>query len=154
MPSGKLLPHDPSSRVPLIVRGPGLPAAATSRELVGNVDLAPTILELANATPGRVFDGRSLLPFARDPSLQSRRPLLHETSTQPVVNYKAVRTDRWLYVKYEGGELELYDLRADPHQLESLHADPRYRKVRADLGSVLKRLQDCAGRGCRTPVSA
>ena len=154
VPSGKLLPHDPSSRVPLIVRGPGLPAAATSRELVGNVDLAPTILELANATPGRVFDGRSLLPFARDPSLQSRRPLLHETSTQPVVNYKAVRTDRWLYVKYEGGELELYDLRADPHQLESLHADPRYRKVRADLGSVLKRLQDCAGRDCRTPVSA
>jgi arylsulfatase A-like enzyme len=154
VPSGKLLPHDPSSRVPLIVRGPGLPAAATSRELVGNVDLAPTVLELAGATPGRVLDGRSLLPFARDPSLRSRRPLLHETSSQPGVNYKAVRTDRWLYVDYEGGERELYDLQADPSQLDSLHADPRYLKVRADLRNMLKNLQDCAGRECRTPVGA
>ena len=171
VPSGKLLPYDPSSRVPLIVRGPGLPAGTVSQALVGNVDLAPTILEVAQATPGRLVDGQSLLPFARDPSRESRRPLLHETggrrfafgreqdaagapAVEPVLNYKAARTARWLYVEYESGARELYDLRADPEQLDSVHADPRYEGVRAKLRRALRRLQDCAGDDCRAPVSS
>ena len=166
VPSGKMLVYDPSSRVPLIVRGPGLPPGAHSQELVGNIDLAPTILELAQAQPGRVIDGRSLLPFARNPLLQSRRPLLHETggrhyafgreqdaagapAAEPVLNYKAVRTTRWLYVRYESGESELYDLQADPDELDSRHADPRYRPVVVVLRRLLARLADCAGSGCR-----
>jgi N-acetylglucosamine-6-sulfatase len=170
VPSGKLLPYDPSSRVPLIMRGPSLAAGSTSQALVGNVDLAPTILELAEAKPGRLLDGRSLLPFARDPSRESLRPLLHETggrrfaigreqdagdpAAEPVLNYKAVRTSRWLYVDYESGARELYDLQADPEQLESLHADPRYRMVHEKLRSVLQKLQDCAGADCRAPVTS
>jgi N-acetylglucosamine-6-sulfatase len=169
VPSGKLLPYDPSSRVPLILRGPGLPASSHSQALVGNVDLAPTILELAEAEPARVIDGQSLLPFARDPSRESGRPLLHETggrrfafgreqdaagapAVEPVPNYRAVRTSRWLYVEYETGERELYDARADPEQLNSLHADPRFQEVLAALGRVLVRLASCAGADCRTPA--
>jgi N-acetylglucosamine-6-sulfatase len=169
IPSGKLLPYDPSSRVPLLVRGPGLPAGARSRALVGNVDLAPTILELARAEPGRLLDGQSLLPFARQPARESARPLLHETggrryafgreqdavgatTVEPVPNYEAVRTTRWLYVRYETGERELYDLRADPEQLQSLHADPRYRDVLTALQRELVRLAACAGAGCRGPA--
>jgi N-acetylglucosamine-6-sulfatase len=169
VPSGKMLPHDPSSRVPLIVRGPGLPAGAHSRALVGNVDLAPTILELAQTEPGRVVDGQSLLHLAREPSRQSGRPLLHETggrrlafgreqdaagppAVEPVPNYRAVRTSRWLYVEYETGERELYDMRADPEQLHSLHADPRHQEVLGSLQRVLLRLANCAGADCRTPA--
>jgi N-acetylglucosamine-6-sulfatase len=169
VPSGKMLPYDPSSRVPLIVRGPGLPAGAHSRTLVGNVDLAPTILELAQAEPGRVVDGQSLLPLAREPSRESGRPLVHETgarrlalerdqdaagppAVEPVPNYRAVRTSRWLYVQYETGERELYDMRADPEQLRSLHADPRHQEVLAALQRVLVRLANCAGADCRTPA--
>jgi N-acetylglucosamine-6-sulfatase len=169
VPSGKMLPYDPSSRVPLIVRGPGLPAGARSQALVGNVDLAPTILELAQAEPGRIVDGQSLLPFAREPSRESERPLLHETggrrfafgreqdaagapAVEPVLNYQAVRTSRWLYVNYESGERELYDLGADPEQLLSLHADPRYREVREVLERVLTRLATCTGADCRAPA--
>jgi N-acetylglucosamine-6-sulfatase len=168
VPSGKMLPYDPSSQVPLIVRGPGLPPGTRSQALVGNVDIAPTILELAQAEPGRIVDGQSLLPFAREPSRQSGRPLLHETggrrfafgrdqdaagpaAVEPVLNYKAARTSRWLYIRYEQGERELYDHRADPEQLHSLHADPRYRRVRAALQRVLVRLADCAGADCRHP---
>jgi arylsulfatase A-like enzyme len=121
---------------------------------------------LAEAQPGRVVDGRSLLPFARNPLLESRRLLLHETggrhyavgreqdaagvpAAEPVLNYKAVRTKRWLYVHYEDGESELYDLRVDPEELDSRHADPRYRPVVVVLRRLLARLADCTGSGCR-----
>jgi N-acetylglucosamine-6-sulfatase len=64
VPSGKLLPHDPASRVPLIVRGPGLPTAATSRELVGNVDLAPTVHTRNRWPAGRELQGHAYRPLA------------------------------------------------------------------------------------------
>ncbi len=167
VPSGKMLPYDPSTRVPLIVRGPGIPADAVSRQLVGNVDLAPTIAQLAGARPGRTFDGQSLLPFARDPGLRTPRALLHETggrrfvrrrdqdaggmpAVRRVLSYRAVRTERWLYVEYRDGARELYDLRRDPWELHSLHADPAARPARRALGATLRRLAHCRGPTCRT----
>ena len=134
--SGKMLPYDPSTRVPLLIRGPRIPEGSASRELVANVDLAPTVVQIAQALPGVTVDGRSLLPFARRPGRRSRRAILHETggrryvglraqdeapnrgrSLGRVLTYRAVRTPRWLYVRYRGGSRELYDLRRDPHQL-------------------------------------
>ncbi len=137
VPAGKVLPYEEAARVPLLIRGPGLAAGARTRVLASNVDLAPTILELTQATPGRRLDGRSLLPFARDPQKRSRRPLLLESASPA---YRAVRTDRWLYVRYDGGEHELYDLDHDPDQLRSLHADRRHAGTRAKLGALLRRL--------------
>jgi N-acetylglucosamine-6-sulfatase len=168
--SGKMLPYDPSTRVPLLIRGPGLPRGATSGELVANVDLAPTLVALAGARPGKTLDGRSLMPFARQPGRRSRRAILHETggrryldfreqdeaggsrALRRVLTYRAVRTRRWLYVRYRGGERELYDLRRDPDQLQSLHADPRPRRVRRKLGHLLRRLARCKGAACRRPA--
>jgi arylsulfatase A-like enzyme len=46
-----MLPYDPSSGVPLLVRGPRIPAGGTSRELVANVDLAPTLAQIAQRHP-------------------------------------------------------------------------------------------------------
>ena len=166
VPSGKVLPYEPSTRVPLLVRGPGVPSDRTSKELVGNVDLAPTLVELAAARPGKPLDGRSLLPFARHPDRRSHRPLLHETAgpgytpirdhdageagpVRPVLGYKAVRTVRWLYVEYSGGPRELYDLRRDPNELRSLDAAPSHRRVRTALHEVLQRLAKCRGASCR-----
>ena len=53
--------------MPLLVRGPGIPRGRVSRELVTNVDIAPTIAQIAGADPTRAVDGRSLLPFAEKP---------------------------------------------------------------------------------------
>ena len=78
---GKYLPHEPSSHVPLLIRGPGIPAGGTSGELVSNVDLASTIAQIAGATPQLAQDGRSLLPYAANPSLRSTRPILLEGDT-------------------------------------------------------------------------
>ena len=169
IPNGKYLVYEPSVGVPLILRGPGIPKGRTSRELVANVDLAPTILDVADARPrGRALDGRSLLPFARRPGRRSDRPILLETGQttdsgdldqdggpgvarpgRPIPTYRAVRTDRFKYVEYSTGERELYDLARDPDELQSLHADPAYARTLAALRRELLRLRRCTGSVCR-----
>jgi len=165
--SGKMLPYEPSARVPLIVRGPGIPARRVSRELVANIDLAPTIVELAGATASKTVDGRSLLPFAHNPALFRKRAILHETGgskyvgaaeqdertnlrrpLKRVMTYRAIRTDRWLYVRWQNGARELYDLRKDPDQLHSLHAGRAHRHERHVLARRLRALAKCAGESC------
>ena len=78
---GKYLPHEPASHVPMMIRGPGIPAGGTSPELVSNVDLASTIAQIAGASPMLAQDGRSLLPYAEQPSLRTARPILLEGDT-------------------------------------------------------------------------
>jgi N-acetylglucosamine-6-sulfatase len=163
--SGKMLPYDPSTRVPLLIRGPGLPEGEVSDALVGNVDLAPTILEIAGGWSTKPLDGRSLLQLAREPWRSPPRALLHETGGRRFVrardqdaagvpevrdirNYRAIRTERWLYVEYRGGSRELYDLARDPHQLRSLHRDRSLMPLRESLSRRLRRLSRCAGAGC------
>jgi N-acetylglucosamine-6-sulfatase len=169
--SGKLLPYEPSTRVPLLISGPGLPRGRRSSELVANVDLAPTLVAIAGARAGRVMDGRSLLPFAGNPGRRTRRAILHETggalhagpraqdeaanraqALKTVLTYQGIRTRRWLYVRYRDGSRELYDMRRDPNQLNSLHANPRYRRTMGKLGRQLRRLAHCRGAGCRRPA--
>ena len=81
--SGKFLPYDPASRVPLIIRGPGIPAGGVSDELVWNGDIPQTILQIASGSQNDSVDGRSLLPFAQNPGLRSTRPILLEGDTGP-----------------------------------------------------------------------
>jgi arylsulfatase A-like enzyme len=81
--SGKYLPYDPASRVPLIIRGPGIPAGATTGELAWNGDITQTILQIATGSQDNSLDGRSLLPFAQQPQLRSTRPVLLEGDTGP-----------------------------------------------------------------------
>src|SRR5690606_3089458 len=64
----KTLPYEEAIRVPLLVRGPGFPTGATAPQLTANIDLAPTILDLAGVEGSLVADGQSLLPLAADPS--------------------------------------------------------------------------------------
>jgi N-acetylglucosamine-6-sulfatase len=144
IPDGKVLVYEPSVRVPLIVRGPGLPRGVQRPNLVANVDLAATILDAAKARADRRLDGRSLLPFARDPLVRSGRDILLETPS-----YSAIRTPNHVFVQHASGEQELYELPADPHQLQSLHADPRFAALKTDLGARLARLRACAGDACR-----
>ena len=81
--TGKYLPYDPASRVPLIIRGPGIPAGGVSDELVWNGDIAQTIQQIASGSQDDSLDGRSLLPFAQNPGLRTTRPVLLEGDTGP-----------------------------------------------------------------------
>ncbi len=150
--------YEESIRVPLIVRGPGVPRGVTRSQPVANIDLASTVLDYAGADPGRTQDGHSLREIAADPHLEPGRAILienwcgsGEACFDPLIpRYQAVRTDRYLYAEYPNGEAELYDLPVDPYELESKHADPAYTEVRGALSRLLGRLKACAGEACRS----
>jgi N-acetylglucosamine-6-sulfatase len=151
VPSGKVLLYEPSIRVPLIVRGPGVPRGERVSELVANIDVAPTIVHATGATPLRTMDGRSLLPLAQDAGRRTGRDILIERgpggNNQQV--FSALRTPRYLYAEYSNGDRELYDLVRDPDQLTSLHADPAHEALRTALAGRLAQLRSCAGAACR-----
>ncbi len=144
IPSGKVVAYEPSIRVPLILRGPGIPRNRTVDDLVANVDLAPTMLAAAGVKPGRVLDGTSLLPLARDPLVELGRDILLETP-----GYVGLRTPRYKYVEYANGDRELYDLAVDPYELTNRVADKQYAVVRIELARRLVGLRSCAGTSCR-----
>jgi arylsulfatase A-like enzyme len=146
IPSGKTRIYEESIRVPLLMRGPGIPAGVSVDDLVINADLAPTIVDVAGADPGSVMDGRSLIPIANQPGIAQGRELLVE---EP--GFKAIRTERYMYAEHSSGERELYDLDRDPFELDSRHADPDYALVRAQLASRLQELASCAGSSCYSP---
>jgi hypothetical protein len=153
IPAGKALPFDPALRVPLIMRGPGVPVGERRRQLVTNADIAPTILAAAGVEPGRRQDGRSLFPLLEDKWLEYGRDILIEGSLQGAArpSWAGLRTYRYQYVEHESGERELYDLKHDPHQLQSLHDDARYADVRGILRRRLARQRDCLGEECYEP---
>jgi len=148
--NGKVLLYEPSIRVPLILRGPGVPRGQTRSALVANVDLAPTILAATGARASRAVDGRSLLPLAVDRGIEYGRDILIERtpSNDAAQNFTAIRSPHFLYAEYGNGDRELYDLRRDPFELRSLHADPAYSAIRLALARRLAALRTCTGRRC------
>src|SRR5918996_1029551 len=132
---GKVLFYEPSARVPLVLRGPGVPRGVRLAQPAINVDLAATIVDAAGARAGRALDGASLLPIVRDRTRFRGRDVLLESSS-----YVALRTPRYVYVQHNTGARELYDLVTDPHQLTSLHASSAHAAVRSQLDARLRRL--------------
>lgn len=156
----KFLPYEESVRIPLVMRGPGIPAGRTVQGQVSNVDLAPTLLDVANADPGRTMDGISLLPAIYNPKKLPSRALHIEALARlfegdiPINRwdrpYSGVRTERYTYVVWtETGEIELYDRQRDPYQLQNVADDPAYAAVKARLATKLDQLEDCAGAACQ-----
>jgi N-acetylglucosamine-6-sulfatase len=146
---GKVLVYEPSIRLPLLMRGPGVPADERQSQLVTNADLAPTIVDAANAKPGRVQDGRSLLDLVQDPGVQWGRELLLEGGNNGGLTYSALRNYRWKYVEHSSGERELYDLERDPDELTNVATDPALAELRGAMAARLAALRACSGRSCR-----
>ncbi|MEW5987482.1 MAG: sulfatase-like hydrolase/transferase, partial [Chloroflexota bacterium] len=143
---GKFTPYEESIRVPLVIRKDGVAPHLEDALVSLNLDLGPTILELAQVTPIG-SDGDSLLPLLNDPSLPWRDSLLLERfsdggeSAPDLPSWTGIRTaDNWKYIEYAAGERELYDLTADPYELNSQHANPAYATVLANLAADLSQL--------------
>lgn len=142
----KEAPYEEVIRVPLVARwdAGGVEPGSSPTELALNVDLAPTIAEAVGiAAPGA--EGRSLLPLLRgEPVPDWREDFLveHLAGTNPVPTYCAVRSTEWAYVRYTTGEEELYDLTADPSELENLATDPGAAGTLARMRARLETLCD------------
>ncbi|MGE5227708.1 MAG: sulfatase [Planctomycetaceae bacterium] len=139
--AGKQVPWEESIRVPLIVRYDPLAQAPKDGHLVLNVDYAPTIGALAGVrTPGA--EGRSLVPLLKGKAVPWRGTILveHFGRSVSVPSFCAVRTKTHMYARWQGGEEELYDLVADPYELQSLASDPTYARLKEKLHSRLARL--------------
>ena len=147
----KVLPYEESIRVPLVMRGPGVPQTRVDRRLVANTDVTSTILDATDVLPGRVQDGRSLLELLADPGAEWGRDILIENGNgaNGVPTYRGIRTYRYLYIEHRTtGEYELYDLKEDPYQLQSVDGHTRYAKVQRDLAVRLRELTSCVGADC------
>jgi N-acetylglucosamine-6-sulfatase len=152
----KLDPYEESIRVPFAVRyDPLTQGAPDLPNLALNIDLAPTFAALAGTTmPGS--EGLNLLPILNgsklgDPSAWRRSFLIENSQAAPgqgprvsVPAYCGVRSTRYLFVHYDTGERELYDLGRDPFELQNIVARTRY-------SSVVHRMAVRADQLCQPP---
>ncbi len=146
---GKVVPYIESLRVPFIVRyDPLTSVASTDSHLVSNIDIAPTLAELAGVTaPGA--EGASMVPFLSgrdDPAWRQDTLIEHvqdaSESAGSVPTYCGVHSDRFTYVVYATGEKELYDHTLDPFELNNVADDPAYAAAETEMHARLLQLCD------------
>jgi arylsulfatase A-like enzyme len=122
-----------STHVPLILAGPGIRSAGTTRrQPVSLLDLYPTLLELCGLPQRRDLEGESLGPLLRDAQAAHRPPV----STINRGNHVVI-TRRWRYIRYHDGGEELYDRQADPNEWRNLAAEPAHAALKRDLAQLL-----------------
>jgi len=168
LPKGKQTAYEEDIRVPLIIRGPGAPVRHTVSELALETDLAPTFAQWGGAVSPSFVDGRSLVPLlsrnGKAPREWRQGVLVdHYPGVEPFMSkfeklvisgrsrlphYSALRSKRYLYVEYDTGERELYDVQKDPAELANLYASADPSLIRR-LSSWLAQLKSCRGAGCR-----
>ncbi|MCC7117968.1 MAG: sulfatase [Anaerolineales bacterium] len=186
LPSGKGTSYEEDIRVPLMVRGPNIPAASQVTQMTANIDFAPTIAEIAHIPTADFIDGRSFLPLlnpATNAATAWRNSLLIEigyselAATQeqnlalvssappePDPEYpdyiydpprqitggtsRAIRGEDFIYIEFDNGELEFYDLVKDPYQLENI-ASQLAPEILAQLHGRLQALKYCTKDDCR-----
>jgi arylsulfatase A-like enzyme len=147
---GKLTAFDTDIHVPLVVVGPGVPPGSTTDAVAENIDLAKTFSALGGTD--LAGDGRSLVPVLQGghpadwrnaaliehhgSDLSGRDPDYQQTPAGNPRTYEAMRTPSFLYVEYDDGEREFYDLGSDPFELHNIAAslsDARLQQLHDEL---------------------
>ncbi len=133
--------HEPSIRVPMAIRYPRLTRGGLApTQMALNIDLSPTVLELAGVKIPDWFQGQSLVPFMKGTTPATwRKEWLYEYYEYPGVEevrpQRGIRTERYKLIHYflPPEEYELYDLQADPGELHNLANDPAHAKLKLQL---------------------
>src|SRR5688500_16364587 len=120
--TGKTTLWERSTRVPLILAGPGVANAAKCDSAVELLDLYPTLAALCGLPPPLAVEGRSLVPQLKDAAAPRAQPAV---TTHGPGNH-AVRDARWRYIRYADGSEELYDHQADLNEWINLAGDTRF----------------------------
>lgn len=145
----KGFPYRESTQVTMLASGPPFAAGEIDERVVANVDIAPTIAELAGVDLPRA-DGVSVFDRTRDSVV-----LLENQRGER--SYTGLRSAEWLYVENASGEPELYDYTRDPYELDNLLASwnghtpaPGAEAMAAEMSGLLSALRACAGPACAT----
>jgi len=134
--------YDGVTRVPLVIVPPrklGTAAPAVHDVMTNNIDLVPTMLDMAGLPADESLPGRSLLPAIRGQGMDDPPYVLSEWIQKQrwLAPCRMVRTRQWKYVHYVGHLCELYDMTNDPHEMTNLIDDPACQKVREQLHAYL-----------------
>jgi len=141
---GKWLLYEESIRVPIIIRMPGISDTLQGVKidnLALNIDIAPTILDLAGIPIPSEMDGKSLYPYLCGRSAQLREDFFMEhveivDVENPIPDSRGVRSDEWKYIRYVNVEPEveeMYHLKIDPHESYNLANDAKYTEIKNHL---------------------
>jgi len=133
--------HEPSIRTPMLIRYPRMArAGSTVEQMVTNLDIAPTFLELAGLPVPKRMQCLSMVPFLKGEQPAAwRKDWLYEYYEYPgshsVRKNRGVRTERYKFIHYwePPEEFEMYDLKGDPGELHNLYGDPRHAGLARDL---------------------
>ena len=149
--------HNSSLRVPLLIDGPGFESARQIAELVGIIDVAPTLLEAAGVPVPEGVKGNSFLPLVHSAAARAAWPNRELIQISESMTGRAIRTKDWTYCVADPTgsttapsstnyhEYQVYDQRADPHELVNLAGRKEYRQTADELREQLKKLIVASG---------
>jgi N-acetylglucosamine-6-sulfatase len=151
--------HEPSIRIPLVVRYPGLVPADKPRvveQQVLTLDIAPSILDLCGAEPLPDIHGKSWKRLAQGDAAGWRTAWYYEYNYEKqfpyTPNVRGFRTDEWKYIRYPHGDgqpdrhkAELYHIATDPEERKNLIDDPKYAEIVKQLREALAHHIQVAG---------
>lgn len=148
--SGKWFAHEESIRIPLIIYDPRLKPSQKGKrceELALNIDIAPTLLDVAGVTIPSSMQGTSLMPLVKGGGKNWRTDFFYEHLFEfpPIPKSEAVRNKKFKYIRYIDQRPvyeELYDLENDPYEEHNLAAIPEYQKTRDTLRNRCDTLRD------------
>lgn len=148
--------YDGLLRIPLLVKGPGVPEGQVVDEPVSNIDVGPTMFDLAGVDPQLTQHGESLRPFlegkgaTREYAMSEWELLANRAGVALSMRVVRTKTDK-LSMNMDTGEGEMYDLAQDPHEMVNVFEDPAYADRRAELEGYLAQRPDDIGPN-RLPV--
>ena len=140
-------PYEEVVRLPWVMRAPGLiPDPGSVREQMAlELDIAPTLLDLAGLPAPKDMDGRSLVPALRSVKAPGRKAFMIQFKRyypENTPSYTAVRTERYKYVEFQKGRSPwLFDLKDDPREERNLHGTPEGEKRAAELKALLAKME-------------
>jgi N-acetylglucosamine-6-sulfatase len=155
-----------SIRIPMVMRYPALVREPrVVNEMVLNMDLAPSLLDMCGIQPPAGTQGHSVKPLLQGSGADWRTSWMYEYNFEDefpyTPNVRSVRTADWKYIHYPNGEgqpdtelAELYDLRADPREANNLIAAPEAQGKLAEMKAELQRtLKESGGLPDQMPLN-
>lgn len=134
----KWLMYDVSIRIPLIIYDPRVGRSGKIDDMVLNIDITKTMLDMAGIAIPRQYQGESLVPLVANQTAHLKRDAIlveHLWDMPDIPSSEGIRTERWKYFRYRliSAPEELYDLKNDPLEKNNLAADLQYARVLSKL---------------------